>query len=260
MRKFGYFLYSETEDTFLQEVQFLDEVRCCPILYDCYTHVNDSYPSLNIIFKESKPGDVLILRSLEHIALSMKQLSLIIKRLHKHKIHLLVLDQESLHTKRYGMDNVYSFILDFCKVQFELQSKSVLKRDSSFLGKKRYRGWTREKINIAEKCFQMSNKELSVSEISQILLLREGSVRSYIKLCKTDEIKNIIAHVAKKEGVIKRPHGRPLGLSTQNKIKAIELKKLISKRVSPKVIQDKLGLTKASFYRYKGLDKNDLLI
>jgi|GEM_PF-3899757 hypothetical protein len=249
MRKFGYFLYSEHENNFVLESEYLKKLDCSPILYDKFSTADDSYESFDLLIQNARPGDLVLLRSIDNLATTEKQLQRNICVLHQKRIHLLVMEQVSFDTQKFGLNFVYDTINEFCLVNFEFLSDRALKTKKVW--KSRYKGWTWEKVSLAEKCFALEQTGLKTKEIQKALNITYNLVRKYLSLCEAGEIEEIKKDIKAKEKIVKQPSGRRPGLSKVGKIKVRELQRLVSLNWKPTAIQDRLEISKGTYYRYR---------
>lgn len=258
MRKFGYFLYSKVDDYYYDQLGALIKMECSQILFDSYTGIDGQYKELDSIFDECDPGDMLILRSLDQICLSEKQLSFNIERLRKNNLHLYVIAQNSIDTEKYGREEVYSFILEFCDLHFACQSHSLLQRNYAYLTETRYKYLNLKKIATINKCFLLSKKGKLRTDLAEELGVSLTKVEEYVKLYDSGELKKIERILLKRanDKPKKNPYTEkvPITISTEEKIVAWKVKILNSYNVNPRTIRKKLNITKGIYDRYSSID------
>ena len=99
---------------------------------------------------------------------------------------------------------------------------------------------------------------MTKNEIVNLEGLKLSTVQKYINLYTSGELNRIETYILNKEKTIKKPHGKPRGLSDKNKVIARKIKIMVSKKMSPKIIQDQLDISKTTYYRYKKLEMKEL--
>lgn len=256
MRRIGYFLYSEADKNLFDEYQYLKEENCDVIFFDEYEGGEADYPSFEMLFSKIKKGDIVIVRSLEHLALSIKQLAINVNRIKNNRLNLISVEQNNVNTITNEYNYVFESILTFC--EFEKEFHSVKNSGERNYRRNEYRGWTKEKLDLVQKCCELYQKGLPINEIRKQLTLSRATIYKYVRLIEDGELEEIKKFVIDAKSKVKRPAGRPKRLSAKSKYVAREVKRLIKLKTSPKAIQERLNIKKGTYYRYKNLNEEEL--
>lgn len=246
MARFGFYLYSAEGDDFRTEAECLSDANCKPIFSHKYTNASDNLDPLIEIIKRSDESDVIVVRSLELLASSLRQLDKVLSNLIHRRVHIEVLDQEPINTLKYGKETVYFYLRSFSEVEYNFMSINNRKAERTKL--KRYKGWSSEKIDLAINVFEAFQKGLKMSEIQKIFSISYTCAKRYVYLVESGEINNIKKSIARKK--IKKPIGRAEGPIKVNKSKPELVKILREQNIRAMDIQAQLKISKGTYYRY----------
>ena len=255
MRRFGYFLYSKKKSDFDKFWDQLKNEDCDSIMFEEYTSINGKYPVISELLENSSKGDLIILPSLDHLFLSLKQLSIRIDYLKKKGLHLIVLEEKTINTIINDSDFVYDMVMKFCEYSSVFHSNCVLSRDLSFKERRFYHGWKPEEIEVSTKVYNMYLEGGRISNIAKKFKKEVEKIKKYIELHETGEIENIRSWSENKYQ--KKTHGRPKGLTEKSKEAGLKARKLKSDGFRVTTILEELKLSKTHYYRLMSLDNDE---